>query len=62
MAWRFPGLRSFFHPSVPLLTHMVLLLFGGSGYSCQPPPSALYSCTIESASFSRATAKFSSAV
>jgi hypothetical protein len=26
MAWRFPGLRSFFHPSLPLLTHMVLLL------------------------------------
>jgi hypothetical protein len=32
------------------------------GYYCQPPPSALYSCTIESASFSCATTKLSCAV
>jgi hypothetical protein len=31
-------------------------------YYCQPPPSALYSCTIERPSFSWATAKFSWAV
>ena len=33
------------------ITHTVLLRFGGSVYYCQPLPSALHSCTIESASF-----------